>query len=205
MRRRLHYTPNQITNNLYTTGSRWMLENETEYIGPYHTYTTGEVFTQTEWNAQTSKQLFPIVLENPATKQYKTLKTIQTAFQSPIKVFPTITVSDRTAGFITRYFLKKYNQPELIEIDSTQYTEWQSNKIDRNLYIGTSFKWQITGPLTTETKNGATVLSVATQNIQTIQDAQSTMPELSALLQNPTQYYTDIDFVAPKDINGLDS
>jgi hypothetical protein len=205
MRRRLHYTPNQITNNLYTTGSQWMLENETEYVGPYHTYTTGEVFTQTEWNAQTSKQLFPIVLENPATKQYKTLKTIQTAFQSPIKVFPTITVSDRTAGFITRYFLKKYNQPELIEIDSAQYTEWQSNKIDRNLYIGTSLKWQITGPLTTETKNGATVLSVATQNIQTIQAAQLTMPELSALLQNPTQYYTDIDFVAPKDINGLDS
>jgi|694.fasta_scaffold121892_2 hypothetical protein len=205
MRRRLHYTPNQITNNLYTTGSQWMLENETEYVGPYHTYTTGEVFTQTEWNAQTSKQLFPIVLENPATKQYKTLKTIQTAFQSPIKVFPTITVSDRTAGFITRYFLKKYNQPELIEIDSAQYTEWQSNKIDRNLYIGTSLKWQITGPLTTETKNGATVLSVAAQNIQTIQTAQLTMPEISALLQNPTQYYTDIDFVAPKDINGLDS
>jgi hypothetical protein len=66
-------------------------------------------------------------------------------------------------------------------------------------------KWQITGPLTTETKNGATVLSVAAQNIQTIQTAQLTMPEISALLQNPTQYYTDIDFVAPKDINGLDS
>jgi hypothetical protein len=205
MRRRLHYTPNQITKNLYTTGSQWMLENETEYIGPYHTYITGEVFTQTEWNEQTSKQLFPIVRENPATKQYKTLKTIQTAFQSPIRTLPMITVADRTAGFITRYFLKKYNQPELIEIDSSQYTDWQSNKIDHNIYIGTSIKWQITGPLITQTKNGATVLSVSAQNIQTIQAALETMPELSILLQNPTQYYSDVDFVAPKDINGLDS
>jgi hypothetical protein len=205
MRRRLHYTPNQITKNLYTTGSQWMLENEAEYVGPYHTYTTGEVFTQTDWNAQTSKQLFPIVKDNPATKQYKILKTIQTAYKSPIKSFPIITVADRTAGFITRYFLKKYNQIEIIEIDATQYTEWQSGKIDRNIFIGVDLKWQITGPLTTQNKNGVTISSVAAQNIKNIQIAQEKMPELSMLLQNPIQYYSDTEFIVPKDINGLDS
>ena len=205
MRLRLHYTPNQITKNLYTTGSQWMLETETEYIGPYHTYTTGEVYTQPEWSPQTSKQLFPITKIDPTTKQYKTLKTIQTAFKSPIKSFPTITESDRKAGYITRYFLKKYNQLELIEIDSIQYTAWQTNTIDRNLYIAVELKWQITGPLTTQNKNGALILSVAAQNIQTIQLAQEKMPELSILLSNPIQYYSDTDFVVPKDINGLDS
>ena len=44
MRNRLHYTPNQITLNLYTTGSQWMTDDGVEFIGPYHTYTTGEIF-----------------------------------------------------------------------------------------------------------------------------------------------------------------
>ena len=56
-RLRLHYTPNQITKALYTTGSEWQTESGTEYIGLYHTYTTGEVYSESEWNSKTSIKL----------------------------------------------------------------------------------------------------------------------------------------------------
>ena len=56
-RQKAYYTIDEITNNLYTTGSEWMLQNFTEYKGLYHTYITGEVYTQAKWNPKTSKKL----------------------------------------------------------------------------------------------------------------------------------------------------
>ena len=31
------------------------------------------------------------------------------------------------------------------------------------------------------------------------------MPGISSKLSNPLEYYTDVDFITPTDINGLDS
>ena len=57
-RRKLYYPDNQIEKNLYTKGKEWMtLEDWKEYIGPYHRYVTGEVFTEGDWNQFASKKL----------------------------------------------------------------------------------------------------------------------------------------------------
>ena len=75
-RLRLHYTPNQITKALYTTGSEWQTETGIEYIGPYHTYTTGEIYSEPEWNSQKSIKLMPILRESKPVAAYKQLKSI---------------------------------------------------------------------------------------------------------------------------------
>ena len=40
MRNKVYYLNDEITTNLYTTGSEWMLETNTNYIGQYHSYIT---------------------------------------------------------------------------------------------------------------------------------------------------------------------
>ena len=44
-RRRIYYTKAQVREGLVTEGGEWMFTDNVEYIGQYHTYTTGEVFS----------------------------------------------------------------------------------------------------------------------------------------------------------------
>lgn len=201
MRQRLHYTPSQITKNLYTTGSEWMTEDQREYIGPYHTYITGETYTETEWIPAKSKKLIAFTIDSDLTKKYKELKTVQTNFKTPNTYIPVITEADRTAGFITRYFLKKVNQRQVTEVDVTQYTSWKSREIDNNLYSGIELKWTITGALQDSIQNGVVMKGVATKNVEAMRTVETQFPEIFDILTNPIQYYSDTDFVAPKDIN----
>ena len=204
-RLRLHYTPNQITKALYTTGSEWQTESGTEYIGPYHTYTTGEIYSETEWNPQKSIMLLPFVTESKDVSSYKQLKTITVQTQTPKSYTPIVNQNDRVAGFITRYFIKKTNESKIIEIDLQQYNAYLAKRIDKNLYQTIAIKWIITGTLETQYRNGVELPSVMQQNLNAIRVAQETMPGINIILSNPIQFYSDVDIVVPKDINGLDS
>jgi len=201
MRNRLHYTPNQITPNLYTTGSQWMTEDGVEFLGPYHTYTTGEIYSQSKWNAKTSKKLVPLVLESTDNYVYKQLKTIQTKFDTPQSTQPIITIQSRNAGFISRYFLKKANEYVIIEVDESQYNKWGIQQIDSNLWYATQITWYITGNLNDEMQRGVLIRGVIEKNLQEIQRAETEVPGISLILTNPVQYYSDTDFIVPKDIN----
>jgi hypothetical protein len=44
-----------------------------------------------------------------------------------------------------------------------------------------------------------------TKNKLAIADASTTIPDIANILTNLTQFYTDTDYIAPIDINGLDS
>ncbi len=204
-RLRLHYTPNQITKGLYTTGSVWQTELGLEYIGAYHTYVTGEVYSESEWNSTKSVKLIPIVYEEKTVTSYKQLKTITPGKRTPQSYTPIVTQNDRVAGFITRYFIKKTNELKIIEINLEQFNAYLSNEFDKNLYQTISIKWIITGSLETQYKNGVKIPSVAQQNLTAIQVAQQTMPGIISILTNPIQYYSDVDIIVPRDINGLNS
>lgn len=201
MRQRLHYTPSQITKNLYTTGSEWMTLDDKEYLGPYHTYITGEIYTGATWNPKSSQKLFPIVIETAAAKQYKQLKIVQTKFESPKVYIPTITTTDRSKGYVVRYFLYKLNQKQIIEIDVTQYTKWQSKLIDNNIYYAFQINWWITGSIEDVYTNGVLVKGVPTKNIDNLRQIESVVPEIFTFFSNLLEYYSDSDYVVPKDIN----
>ena len=64
MRLKLYYTADEITSNLYTSGSQFMTEDNVEYRGTYHSYITGEVYTGSTWNAKTSKKLITFLIVN---------------------------------------------------------------------------------------------------------------------------------------------
>ena len=82
-----------------------------------------------------------------------------------------------------------------------QFDKWLENKIDQNIWQIIPVYWKITGPLTSQTKNGVTITGVRESNTKTVIELETRMPGISSFLKNPTQYYTDSDFVVPRDIN----
>jgi hypothetical protein len=86
-------------------------------------------------------------------------------------------------------------------VDSTQYTSLQTREIDNNIYSGVQIKWTITGPMQDTFQNGVLTKGVVTKNIEAMRTVETKFPEIFDVLTNPIQYYSDTDFLVPKDIN----
>lgn len=198
---KLKYNQSEIESNLYTFGSEWVTADKIEYKGLYHKYTvTNEVYTEGTWNESKSKPLYVLVQEPESVTIYNTIRpSIKNQYDTAIPVQITITPQDISLGYIIRYFLKKVNESVYIEISKAQFNSYQSN-LDTNMYQSASCKWYISGPketvLTPIFKPGVIEL-----NTNSIMQLQKTLPGISEKLNNPLQYYTDTDFVVPKDIN----
>ena len=167
-RLKLKYSVNEITNNLYTFGKEWMTENDVEYIGLYHTYTTSEVYTRPVWDEQLSVKL--VAYTDIATSIYKynklkpNIKATHTSIQ-PHQVI--VSAAEYKTGYITRYFAKKRNENLIIEVNASQYADWDSGKIDNVLYDMTQIKWQVSGNID-DTVGVVNTIGVKTKNKQVI-------------------------------------
>ena len=56
-----YYPISEITTDLYTPGKQWMTTDNVEYIGAYHKYLTGEVYTKARWEPDVSIILIPYI------------------------------------------------------------------------------------------------------------------------------------------------
>jgi len=200
------YTADEIITNLYTSGSEFMTEDNNEYVGAYHAYTTGERYTYATWNSKISKKLITYVAYDLTNDIYRKLKpNINVQYETPRGGTPVVTKKDIDAGFITRYFLQRINDPTILEVSQTTYENWASNIIDKKMYNAAQIQWQITGNIEDSINLGASRPGVITQNKLAVQTASKSISDLSTLLTNFTQFYTDVDFFIPIDINRLDS
>lgn len=201
MRQKAYYTADETFYNLYTTGQEWMTEDLVEYKGAYHSYVTGETYTESTWRPGVSVKLIKFEQPDPNTIQYKKLNDVNVKYKSIVSFYPVITKADLVAKYITRYFIKKINETTIIEIDQSQYNDWVNKKIDPNLYVAVKIQWQIAGSLTSRNANGAVMPSVAASNQQRVNVAERTMPGISTKLNNLIEFYSDTDFIVPIDIN----
>ena len=101
--------------------------------------------------------------------------------------------------------MQKINETKILEVNQTTYEKWASNIIDKKLYNATSLQWSITGNIEDITIGGVLTMGIISKNKQAIETASSTIPDLALFLPNLAQYYTDINYFIPADINGLDS
>lgn len=194
--------PEEITTNLYTPGGQFQTEDGVEYKGSYHRYITNEIYTGGTWNAKSSKKL--VLLEQVTTKDsayFKLKQQLKTKFDTPVPYKLVIVPADYKLGYIERYFLKKRNEQKFIEIDESQYKAWGKGTIDSNVYDALNFRWFISGNIEDNKTGNTTVYGVITKNNKQIQYAQQQMPGIQNVLTDPLQYYTDTDFIIPKDIN----
>ena len=103
---KIRYTIDEITNDLYTSGGEYMTIDNQEYVGLYHTYSTGEIFSLSKWNARKSIKLIPYKELSESEKQYQKLKPlIQTDYESVKSFVLKINEKNRIDGFVDRYFL----------------------------------------------------------------------------------------------------
>jgi hypothetical protein len=201
-----YYTTDETLNGLYTFGGEYMTLDRKEYKGPYHRYTTtNEIYTESKWDIRLSKRLVQFIPEETVITTYKSLKNIQTANQVPVSSPVIINKEIIDQGFVLRYFIKKINDPAIIEINQSQYTDWLNRKIDRTMYTAVSLTWYITGEIPDIVKNGVTTKGVQTKNRESIAAVVDIMPELISHLTNLTELYVDSTFYIPTDINSLDS
>jgi hypothetical protein len=200
-----YYTTDEITNDLYTFGKEFMTRDNVEYIGPYHRYVTGEIYTDFKWNPKTSLRLIAYVDIAAPTTRYRELKEYALSYDHPIQMPCTPNAANIYAGSITRYFISKINDNTVVEVNAEQYQLWQQGKIDRVLYSAVSINWAISGPLQDRIENGITIPGVVTRNRKTIHEAMARIPIIQSKLTNLTEFYTDADFIVPKDINNLES
>ena len=146
-----------------------MTEDRKEYRGTYHRYIlTGEVYTLGEFTNK-SKKLIKFQEELPEVVNYKLSKPdIRTKYITPKSYSLNITPDNIKAGFVTRYFIKKINSLNIMEINEAQFKAFNSNKIDPNLYQAISIDWIITGHLNDKVENGVLLRGVNEQNKNTI-------------------------------------
>jgi hypothetical protein len=201
MRQKKYYSNNEITPNLYTFGNEFQTELGVEYKGLYHKYITGEVYTQSTWNAQLSKKLEVYKPVTELVSKYNTLNEQKLIFKTPTSVSRSPINQERTDGYMSRYFLKKINDNIIFEIDQLQSTDYLQKKIDNNLYLYTTIRWYITGQIE-DVRNGV-VLSegVITKNKKQLIQAERVIPGMIRQYTDLIQYYTDVSYVVPKDIN----
>lgn len=205
MRQKAYYSVNEITTDLYTTGAEWMTADYEEYVGLYHKYTTGEVYTQPKWNKNKSVRLYTYKELSESVKTYNRVTDVELQYNSFETHNVVVTKKDIDAGFITRYIIKKNNEIKFYEIDDKTFTNYSKKKIDPTIYSATQLQWHIVGDIEDMIQGNMTIQGVRSKNLQAVKDAETTMPNLSMYLNNPLQYYTDTDVIIPVDINGLDS
>ena len=204
MRIKGFYSAEEITTNLYTPGLEYMTLDSIEYIGLYHKYTTGEVYTGATYNPQTSIKLIKFKKQDPTVIQYNNISNINLNFNSFKTYNVVITKQDIVNGFVPRYIIKKNNEFKFYEVDKKTYDDYQTNRIDQALYSAVEIIWQITGEIN-DTRNGSILIpGVRSNNTTVIQQAEQTISGISLYLTDLLQYYSDTNNIAPADINGLD-
>ena len=205
-RQRVQYSKDEIITNLYTIGLEYMFPKTYEsYAGPYHMYTTGEVFTEFEWKPNISKKLIKYQNINTPQFLYKQLKPqLKTTYDSIQSYIPYPSDEDLKRGMFKRYFMMKYNEKLIFEIDVVTNDKFLASEYDPNMYTTTTIDWHLSGIPHTKQTDGITTLGVYEKNKNSVVIAENKLPGISLKITNYLEFYTgDIsDIVVPKDING---
>jgi len=205
MRIKSYYSANEIVNNLYTTGQELMTTDNVEYVGLYHKYTTGEIYSQPTWNKNKSVKLIKYKEQPESVIEYNKISDIEINYKSFNTYNVVITKENINNGYIDRFIIKRSNDNIFYEVNSDTYDAYTSEDIDPVLYSAVKLKWYITGNITDTQQGNITIPGVQSNNYKELQTAEITVPGISLYFTDLLQYYVDNDNVTPKDINVLDS
>tara|TARA_B110000858_G_scaffold197929_2_gene261569 strand:- start:1076 stop:1693 length:618 start_codon:yes stop_codon:yes gene_type:complete len=205
MRIKSYYSANEIVNNLYTTGQELMTTDNVEYVGLYHKYTTGEIYSQPTWDKNKSVKLIKYKDQPESVIEYNKISDIEINYKSFNTYNVAITKENINTGYVDRFIIKRANDNVFYEVNSDTYDMYTREDIDPVLYLAVKFKWYITGNINDVRQGNILIPGVKSNNYKELQTAEKTVPNITSYLTNLLQHYVDNDNVTPKDINGLDS
>ena len=161
-----YYPKNRIITNLYTNGGEFNIKsNSLPYEGYYYKLYNGEFYSGKTPNDGTPQPLVPTVdniSPNELNPRYNVLTTtptnevldyltvipkLPTDKKLPLTYYPNPTPKDYELGEITRYFVKKINEPLFIEVSSSDYEKIISKDPQYlwEIYLAESLPWSISG------------------------------------------------------------
>ena len=186
MRRPNIAKPEDIVVGNSTGGDLMFADTLKEYIGEYHVYKNGAVYSDAEYNPQTSKQLMPLIstMSNPINKKYLMLsKKLFSQYRPPTQFFKILDPAEYDVGRTERYIVQKINEPRKIyEVDEDMFKSWNvlnQPGINGFIYRRAMVPWIIVGNTKT----------VRQRNVNAILQAEETIPGLGTyLLTNPLEY-----------------
>lgn len=208
-RKKIYYPDSQITKNLFTSGKEWMyLKDWKEYIGYYHQYSNGEVFTEREWDPNRSEVLVKYKERQESYFRYLDVKRYgiflnekyeligpqkHFAYSAPRAVKRLPTDAEMEDGLMERYFVYKRNEPNrvMIEVDSkqTQNFDRDNTGINQYLYGLVKIPWKISGPERDIYEGNMIKISgVIDTNQRIIEKYSKKFPILKQLLNNPREH-----------------
>ena len=153
MPRPVYTPPEKIETSLYTSGKEWMfLNTNEEYIGLYHKYPNGSVYSEASFNdfSQELESYAPAIETEFGGVYYNLTQARFNNYIEP-KYYQLIpTNADYENARVTRYFVQKRNDlSQIIEVDSESYNNVNNkNKtgIDAGRYRKIAINWSISGP-----------------------------------------------------------
>jgi hypothetical protein len=149
------YTPEyQIQTALFTAGGEFQIPGErSDYIGFYHVYPNGSIYTGAQYDSATSQELIrlPGIALTPMAREYYDITGRDySRHTAPVYYLPVITAEDRRRGTIIRFIAQQRNDhANITEIDVDQFNSInQSNQlgIDADRYQALELIWTISGP-----------------------------------------------------------
>jgi hypothetical protein len=202
-RQKLYYPEYQITKDLFTRGGELMDVSGNEYIGYYHVYTTGEIFSEAAYVTGKSIKLYPLTrdMESP----YKRIKINKMSYMGFLRsdfnfkkyTQPKYRVSKPTADDFTRKYyyrffaVKRNDKNTIFEISRDAFNSYgKVGGINNILYIVESIKWVIAGPeVDTKTLSGQVLeYGVDSSNTRTLNQLSRRYPTIKTIFPNTTQY-----------------
>lgn len=210
-RKRVYYSEDQIQKNLFTNGKQWMtLDDWKEYIGPYHRYSTGEVFTEIDWMPNVSMKLVPYRKRSESYFKYadltefvningnklpirSSLETNIGNLRAPVYKKMPPKNEDFTRGYMKRWFTYKRNEAEKVffEIDSEQVSTYNTkgSGVNNIMYGLLEIKWKLTGPEFDEYHNNILMNpGVVDTNSRIIEENSKKFRIFSSIIDNPREY-----------------
>ena len=169
-----------------TYGKEWMyFDTLKNYIGEYHVYQNGAVYSLPEYDPKRSLPLIPYVstMDHPNNLSFLRLTgRLYNKFFPPTYYFLQLEPVHYEQGFVFRYVIQKKNEPKKIwEVSSKQYKNVNKNNqpgINADIYNRVRFKWLLKGPREV----------VVNQNRKTIIDLLPKFPGITDYFNDPAEY-----------------
>ena len=208
-RKKIYYPDSQIENGLFTKGKEWMtIDDWKEYVGYYHRYATGEVFTEREWNPLKCQKLVRYKDRNDTYFKYLDLKkyvvidedkkeilgaNIFSRYSAPRAVKRVPSSSEIKDTFMTRYFVIKLNEPSRVCYEVAQSEvktlKTKNTGVNQYLYDIIEVQWKIDGPEFDKYENGLLKYpGVVDTNLRIVERLSKKFPILSKILNNPREH-----------------
>lgn len=172
-RQRTYYPDFAIETGLYTTGSEYQTTDGTEYVGLYHRYNTGEVYTLSSYDSELSKKLVPYNPVRTNSSEYSQITGLDLKkYENPDNESIRLTENDYQKGYFTRYFIQKRNDKTSLPVEVTKETAGKfGSKINSSYFILVKIEWKLTG----------TVDSIQSTNQKQLQNIQKDWPSFSTV------------------------